>query len=190
MSPCLKHGTTPFYLPPMADKPNAVADVPLTSLHDVETILVRGFLTRQVLLQIKMISLGAVQPRLKNRSFGSVAHGLNLKIHSDDATRRIMPSKIWPLPNEMYSRKVFTYLADTILFYLGSLEPACIESMSWPNAEWPGHNMCELIDRNKKFICIFNILLPFGLSLEYCISLHVTHTCFKPLVFYHVTRCI
>jgi len=158
----------------MADKPNTVADVPLTSLHDVETIPIRGFLTRQVLLSKvvysvtfeeqehtcyhepnrtpadiedkfthphvgakwgsakrprKVVRNGALNQRslskddqllinlkekrqlpwnkiaehfpdrskgslqvrystrLKSRSFGSFAHGLDLKTNSDDATR-------------------------------------------------------------------------------------------------------
>ena len=48
--PRRKHGITSFYPAAVVDKPNADADVPLTSLHDVETIPIRGFLTRQVLL--------------------------------------------------------------------------------------------------------------------------------------------
>ena len=64
--PRRKHGITPFYPATVADKPNADADVPLTSMHDVETISVRGFLTRQVLLSKVVYSVTFEEQREHN----------------------------------------------------------------------------------------------------------------------------
>ncbi|KAJ5178954.1 hypothetical protein N7492_002164 [Penicillium capsulatum] len=47
--PHRQHSATPLHPAAVADKPNTVTDISLTTLHDVETIPVRGFLTRQVL---------------------------------------------------------------------------------------------------------------------------------------------
>ncbi|KAJ5183245.1 hypothetical protein N7492_000861 [Penicillium capsulatum] len=61
--PRRKHGITSFSPAAVADKPNADADVPLTSLHDVETIPIRGFLTRQVLLSKVVYSVSFEEQR-------------------------------------------------------------------------------------------------------------------------------
>lgn len=63
---------TPFHPDAMTDKPNTVTDVPLTSLHDVETIPVRDFLTREVLFSNIVYSVIFEEQREH-----TCCHGLN-----------------------------------------------------------------------------------------------------------------